>query len=65
VACWAYPCSQKTWKSLEEGNRLIHKATITVGIKALHLWLTAVPMALDSESVSQAFVESVRQVITR
>jgi hypothetical protein len=63
IACLAYPCSPKTWKALEESHRLNHRAIIAVGSRAVHLWLTAVPMMADAEKISCLFSESVRDIL--
>jgi 5-methylcytosine-specific restriction endonuclease McrBC regulatory subunit McrC len=63
IACMAYPCSHQTWKALEQSGRLIHKATIAIGTRAVHLWLTAVPMLADTESIASLFSDSVRSVL--
>jgi hypothetical protein len=44
VSCLVYPCTPATWIYLKESGRLFHKAEITAGTRALHLWMTAAPM---------------------
>jgi 5-methylcytosine-specific restriction endonuclease McrBC regulatory subunit McrC len=63
VACLIYPCSEQTWKSLEQNGRLIHKATISAGLRSVHLWLAAVPIRADSESIASLFCQPVRSVL--
>jgi hypothetical protein len=55
VCCLVYPCSLHTWESLRERSRLIHKAVINVGARALHLWLAAVPMGLSHDHIALLF----------
>jgi len=64
IACLAYPCSPLTWDSLCERGRLIHKAELTVGSRALHLWLTALPMATALDRIVTPLTEEVRKVVT-
>lgn len=61
IACLAYPCSPQTWGSLRERNRMIHRATITTGSRALHLWLTAVPMDGAADRVAEPLAEALRR----
>jgi hypothetical protein len=44
VSCLVYPCTPVTWKYLNDSGKLFHRAEVTVGARALHLWMTAVPM---------------------
>jgi hypothetical protein len=64
IACLAYPCSPKSWKSLQERGRLIHRAEVTVGTRSLHLWLTALPMATAVDGIARQLVEEIRRVPT-
>jgi 5-methylcytosine-specific restriction endonuclease McrBC regulatory subunit McrC len=63
IACLAYPCSPQSWQSLSQRGRLIHKAEITVGSRALHLWLTAVPMAAAIEAIAAPLANEIRSVL--
>jgi 5-methylcytosine-specific restriction endonuclease McrBC regulatory subunit McrC len=60
IACLVYPCSNKTWNLLKETGRLIHKATVNVGARSIHLWLTAVPMMGDHSTIADLFSKSIR-----
>lgn len=44
ISCLVYPCTPATWAQLKDSGKLFHKAEITVGERALHLWMTAAPM---------------------
>lgn len=61
IACLAYPCSLQSWISLRERGRLIHRAELTAGARAVHLWLTAVPMATNIEPIATAFTAEIRK----
>jgi hypothetical protein len=63
IACLAYPCSPRSWNSLRERGRLIHRAELSVGTRIVHLWLTAVPMATDVERIASGLTEELRKVI--
>ena len=54
VACLAYPCSMKTWESLRERRRLIHRASLSIDSRSLGLWLTALPMNAAVDDVAEA-----------
>jgi hypothetical protein len=60
VVCLAYPCSPETWLSLKSAGRLFHKANLPSGSRSLSLWLTAVPMAAEIESVADLLCHEVR-----
>jgi hypothetical protein len=62
IACLTYPCSSESWKSLRERGRLIHHAELTVGTRAVHLWLTAIPMATDVERIASGLADELRKV---
>lgn len=62
IACLAYPCSPKSWNSLRERGRLVHRAELPVGARAVHLWLTAVPMATDVERIAFGLADELRKV---
>jgi hypothetical protein len=62
IACLMYPCSAKSWDSLVERGRLVHRAELTVGTRSLHLWLTAVPMVAPVERIATALVNELRRM---
>ena len=63
IACLTYPCSVEKWNSLHERGRLIHRAELAVGSRALHIWLTAIPMATTVERIAQYLSDEVRNAI--
>ena len=63
IVCLAYPCSPDHWNSLQERGRLIHRADLTIGLRSLHLWLTAVPMAMAVEHVACRFADELRSAL--
>lgn len=65
VACLAYPCSPENWISLLERGRLIHKAELSIGPRALYLWLTAVPMATAIERIAIPLAEQLRCLLNQ
>jgi hypothetical protein len=52
VTCLAYPCSNATWRSLGERNRLFHRASLRAGERVIELLLTAFPMGVPVEEVA-------------
>ena len=62
IACLAYPCSPTSWNSLRERGRLIHRAELTVGVRSVHLWLTAVPMAADVERIAGRLADQLKPI---
>ena len=62
IACLMYPCSAKSWDSLVERGRLVHRAELTVGTRSLHLWLSAVPMVAPVERIATTLVSELRRV---
>lgn len=64
IACLAYPCSPKSWESLRERGRLIHRGRLTAGTKSLHIWLTALPMETDVERIAIPFADALRAEIS-
>lgn len=60
IVCLAYPCSAENWSSLRERGRLIHRAELAVGSRAIHIWLTAVPMATAVERVALPLADELR-----
>lgn len=63
VVCLAYPCSAANWNSLRERGRLIHRAELAVGSRAIHIWLTAIPMATAVERIALPLADEVRMRI--
>ena len=63
VCCLVYPCSSETWNALRERRRLIHKAVINVGARALHLWLAAIPMTMSSDHVALLFSRELHEFV--
>jgi 5-methylcytosine-specific restriction endonuclease McrBC regulatory subunit McrC len=63
IVCLAYPCSPDRWNSLHDRGRLIHKADLTIGVRSLHLWLTAVPMAMEVEHIACRFADELRPAL--
>jgi 5-methylcytosine-specific restriction endonuclease McrBC regulatory subunit McrC len=64
IVCLAYPCSAEKWNSLQERGRLIHRAELAVGSRAVHIWLTAVPMAAPVEQIAIQLGGELRKTIT-
>ena len=64
IACLAYPCSPESWNSLRDRGRLIHRAELTTGARAIHLWLTAVPMATGAEQISSTLTNEIRKIVS-
>ena len=65
VTCLTYPCSPQNWNSLRERGRLVHRAEVTVGARAVHLWLTAVPMTTDAERIASGLADEIRTIFSR
>jgi hypothetical protein len=65
IACLAYPCSPSSWSSLRERGRLIHRAELAIGARVVHLWLTAVPMATDVETIAGGIADETRKITAR
>jgi hypothetical protein len=63
IACLAYPCSLKTWELLKGSGRLVHRSIISIGERAIHLWLTAVPMTAEAEAIGDLVSDSLRDVL--
>ena len=57
ISCLVYPCDPDTWQYLNHTGRLFQKAEITVGERALSLWMTAVPMKAAIDEVAAPIVE--------
>ena len=62
IACLAYPCEPETWKRLVDRKNLFRKAEITVGSRAVHLWLTAIPMATTIDKIKVPLLQELRTV---
>ena len=62
IACLVYPCSSRSWDSLRERGRLVHRAELTAGARSIHLWLTAVPMAASVERIASAIADEFRRI---
>jgi 5-methylcytosine-specific restriction endonuclease McrBC regulatory subunit McrC len=63
ITCLADPCSPGSWESLRQRGRLINKAEITVGSRALHLWLTALPMSTALDRIVMPLTDELRRVL--
>ena len=63
VSCLVYPCTPATWTYLKESGRLFHKAEITVGTRALHLWMTAAPMKAAVDEVVSPIIKELMPVL--
>lgn len=63
VSCLVYPCTPATWTYLKESGRLFHKAEITVGTRALHLWMTAAPMKAAVDEVVEPIIRELMPVL--
>jgi 5-methylcytosine-specific restriction endonuclease McrBC regulatory subunit McrC len=64
IGCLAYPCSAENWNSLRKRGFLIHRAELAVGSRAVHIWLTAVPMATAVERIAVPLADDVRKRIS-
>jgi 5-methylcytosine-specific restriction endonuclease McrBC regulatory subunit McrC len=62
VLCLAYPCAADRWQSLRDRNRLHHRAEISVGSRSLRLWLTAIPMSVDTPTVAAELAAQLRHL---
>ncbi|HLJ25216.1 MAG TPA: hypothetical protein VKY85_00745 [Candidatus Angelobacter sp.] len=63
IVCLVYPCSPENWTYLSEKGHLIRKAQVTLGSHALHIWLTAIPMATGVENVTVPITEALSSLI--
>lgn len=63
VSCLVYPCTPVTWKYLNDSGKLFHRAEVTVGTRALHLWLTAVPMKAAVNEVVGPIIRELTHVL--
>jgi hypothetical protein len=60
VCCLVYPCSQRTWESLAQRNRLFHQSELPNFGRRVRVWLTAVPMGVAANIVAGPFGRKVR-----
>jgi 5-methylcytosine-specific restriction endonuclease McrBC regulatory subunit McrC len=63
ISCLIYPCTPSTWDYLKHSGRLFHKAIITVGDRALHLWMTAAPMKAAVDEVAAPIIRELMPVL--
>jgi McrBC 5-methylcytosine restriction system component len=63
VSCLVYPCTPSTWTYLKQSGKLFHKAEITVGPRALHLWMTAAPMKATVDEVAAPIISELLPVL--
>lgn len=56
TCCLVYPCSMQTYRSLEERERLFHKASINRDSASLNVILTAIPFEIKFEAAITHFV---------
>ena len=64
IACLTYPCSPDEWKHLQESNRLLQRAEISINSRSLHLWLTAIPMTAQIEAIAAPLASNVRALLS-
>jgi len=63
ISCLVYPCSSATWNHLRNAGKLFHKAEITVGSRALHLWMTAAPMMAAVDQIAAPIMNELAPVL--
>ena len=63
ISCLVYPCTPATWTQLKDSGKLFHKAEITVGERALHLWMTAAPMKASVDEVAAPIIGELMPVL--
>ena len=63
VSCLIYPCTPATWSHLRDSGKLFHKAEITVGERALHLWMTAAPMKAAVDEVATPLIRELMTIL--
>lgn len=63
ISCLVYPCTPATWTYLKDSGKLFHKAEIAVGERALHLWMTAVPMKAEIDEIAAPIVHQLIPVL--
>ena len=64
IVCLVYPCSPQSWSSFRARGRLIHRAELSAGARAVHLWLTAVPMVPDLDAIAAGLGCELRSVLS-
>jgi McrBC 5-methylcytosine restriction system component len=60
TVCLAYPCRQETWASLQQRERLYHRASLAAGTRRVDVLLTAVPMQAGINDVVADFANGLR-----
>jgi len=63
VSCLVYPCTPLTWNHLKDAGKLFHKAEITAGERALHLWMTAAPMKASIDEVAGPIIKELAPLL--
>lgn len=63
VCCLVYPCAEATWKSLGARGRLFHRADLPHRGRRVRIWLTAMPMGAQIDTVATSFIDYIRQPI--
>lgn len=63
VSCLIYPCTPATWNYLNGAGKLFHKAEITIGDRALHLWMTAAPMKAAVDEVAAPVIRELMPIL--
>ncbi len=63
ISCLIYPCTPSTWTQLKDSGKLFHKAEITIGTRALYLWMTAAPMKAAVDEVVAPIISELMPVL--
>jgi hypothetical protein len=63
TACLVYPCTLQNWQYLKESGNLFHRAQLPAGNRSVSLWLTAVPMGADAQTVSLPLEAAIRSFL--
>jgi hypothetical protein len=63
VCCLVYPCSSSTWQSLRDRNRLFHCASLPYRGRQVDVWLTAIPMHAQLDTIAAPMVEQIRRIL--
>ena len=53
TACLVYPCTDSTWSSLADRERLCHRASIQAGSRRIDLLLTTFPFSRPADEIAQ------------
>ncbi len=53
ISCLVYPCRTQTWESLQNRNRVYHRASLYAGTRRVEVVLAAVPMESNIEGALQ------------